>query len=409
MVIVPYAERSAPHLPADRCARPCHALAASDKGFTLVVNVEVVGGAARVRTSSLAGEHPVNTVQRDLQADCDSIAEIEASATRIERDHPSAFDQPLRLLQLAGVVHTQADALDVRELRVLPIDHRPVGWTRRDSVAAVVTTSRRWTGEKQRNRQPRPSTHARIVPALALLCPSPQGGETDVVEHWEWSRDLSRASAAGEHDRVVTMVARAPIESLQAAGSTLLEAIAADAPGTEAAADDLIGRLRERSWVGDAELMEELDVALGRAASDLLSTGISLVDLGEALQGPAGTDRAIVDLADNQVWTAEAIENSIDCGLDVPGEPDGSVLLEVVPEPHGYRDMHAFINTVDDDRLAERLEDAVRGKKSYRRFRDTLERSPKESSRWQAFTDDRQLGRARAWLAEAGYRSSTPA
>ena len=66
--------------------------------------------------------------------------------------------------------------------------------------------------------------------------------------------------------------------------------------------------------------------------------------------------------------------------------------------------MRAFIATLSDVELVEGLERSLRGKGAFRRFRNELDRDPIEASRWHAFKDDRSIGRARAWLAEAGYR-----
>ena len=74
----------------------------------------------------------------------------------------------------------------------------------------------------------------------------------------------------------------------------------------------------------------------------------------------------------------------------------------------GYRDMVEFIGTVGDPARADRLDIAIQGRGAFRRFKDTLARWPAELDRWHAFSDERQRGRARAWLADAGYRPLTP-
>jgi hypothetical protein len=67
--------------------------------------------------------------------------------------------------------------------------------------------------------------------------------------------------------------------------------------------------------------------------------------------------------------------------------------------------MVEFIGSVADERLANRLDDAIRGRGAFRRFADTLRRqSEDELSRWFEFADERKRGRARAWLADIGYR-----
>jgi hypothetical protein len=68
--------------------------------------------------------------------------------------------------------------------------------------------------------------------------------------------------------------------------------------------------------------------------------------------------------------------------------------------------MEDFITTVTDPRLAGRLHDAIAGTGAFRRFHDELSRNEAEYTRWHRWRDDRRLGRARAWLAEHGYRST---
>ncbi len=232
-------------------------------------------------------------------------------------------------------------------------------------------------------------------------------GKDEAMELREWRRALRIAAGAGDGAAVVALTRDFPDECLQEVGTALLRSAIQQALGAAEVIGACSVALRSRRWAGDEELARELDGILGAGpGSDLVPVNVALDDLGEALQGPAGSDRAIVDLETGQVWTAEAIEYSLDAGLDdVPVDPDGHRWIEVWPVPHGFDDMRAFTATVADPALAEMLERATSGPKSYRRFRDLLERSPSEASRWHAFSDDRQLGRARAWLAAAGYRS----
>ncbi|MGH2885377.1 MAG: UPF0158 family protein, partial [Solirubrobacteraceae bacterium] len=70
----------------------------------------------------------------------------------------------------------------------------------------------------------------------------------------------------------------------------------------------------------------------------------------------------------------------------------------------GYRDMELFIASVEDPGRAERLRIAITGRGAFRRFKDELARSPGELERWHVLSEERQRGRARSWLAAAGYR-----
>lgn len=53
---------------------------------------------------------------------------------------------------------------------------------------------------------------------------------------------------------------------------------------------------------------------------------------------------------------------------------------------------------------AERLAIAIRGRGALRRSKNELARWPGELERWHAFAEERHRGRARSWLAAAGYR-----
>ncbi|MGW4027787.1 UPF0158 family protein [Streptomyces sp. NPDC004838] len=70
----------------------------------------------------------------------------------------------------------------------------------------------------------------------------------------------------------------------------------------------------------------------------------------------------------------------------------------------GYRDMELFVDGLGDPALAARLRIAIAGRGAFRRFKDVLSHDERASRRYHRFHEERQLGRARAWLAEEGYR-----
>lgn len=69
----------------------------------------------------------------------------------------------------------------------------------------------------------------------------------------------------------------------------------------------------------------------------------------------------------------------------------------------GYRDMERFIEDLDDSDFADRLARAISGRGAFRRFKDRLSDRPELMTSWYAFSNDRQRGRARSWLAVEGY------
>ena len=66
--------------------------------------------------------------------------------------------------------------------------------------------------------------------------------------------------------------------------------------------------------------------------------------------------------------------------------------------------MELFIAGVADPDRTDRLRIAVDGKGAFRRFKDVVARWPDEEERWYRFSEERRRGRARQWLADAGYR-----
>ena len=64
----------------------------------------------------------------------------------------------------------------------------------------------------------------------------------------------------------------------------------------------------------------------------------------------------------------------------------------------GYNDMEAFIYTVENAELRERLDRAIRGRGAFRRFKDLLLDHLDVREDWFAFQDERQRRRALAWL-----------
>ena len=82
----------------------------------------------------------------------------------------------------------------------------------------------------------------------------------------------------------------------------------------------------------------------------------------------------------------------------------GSRFIEV-PEAgsrEGYRDMEAFIETVESPHFQELLEVAINGRGAFGRFKDVLVRYPDERERWFAFKDARMRERVCEWLADEG-------
>ena len=117
-----------------------------------------------------------------------------------------------------------------------------------------------------------------------------------------------------------------------------------------------------------------------------------------------------LSLGAGEVWPAAAIEYAQDSGdLDDDDDEEDDHRWLWVPcagSRDGYRDMELFTALVEDRDLAARLERALTGRGVFRRFKDLLAESRPELQQWYSFSDERQRGRARAWLAAEGYATT---
>jgi Uncharacterised protein family (UPF0158) len=198
-----------------------------------------------------------------------------------------------------------------------------------------------------------------------------------------------------------------PENGLQAFGDWVLAALGQYADGTAAAARRVVTALRERYWEGDDVLADQLEALLRSGAMpDLCPLRVDLDELAGILEGDPVYGGGRVDLTTGEVWPTPAVDYAREIGQedeDESDDPDKWLWVHCEGSRDGYRDMELFIGTVRDPGPADRLEIAISGQGAFRRFKDVLARWPGELDRWHAFSAERQRGRARAWLADAGY------
>jgi len=68
----------------------------------------------------------------------------------------------------------------------------------------------------------------------------------------------------------------------------------------------------------------------------------------------------------------------------------------------GHRDMQEYIWSLEDESLAKRLEDAIHGQGTFRRFKDILGRHPDALQNWFKFRDQREHQRMMDWFKSIG-------
>ena len=141
------------------------------------------------------------------------------------------------------------------------------------------------------------------------------------------------------------------------------------------------------------------------AAGGAMSLLHHLDELGEALnQSPASV--SYIDLAEATVWPGELFD--VEQGPEDFDADDSDRWLPVVGAGSraAYAVMERFIATIDSPGVASRLQAEINGSGAFRRFQAEISRHDDEYTRWHRFRDDASLGRARAWLADHGYRST---
>jgi hypothetical protein len=207
---------------------------------------------------------------------------------------------------------------------------------------------------------------------------------------------------------VVEMTAQGvPENGLQTFGDWVLAALEQHADGAAEAAHLMIAALRERGWEGDDVLADQFVALLESGAMpDLRPLPLDLDELAGILEGDPMYGGGRVDLATGEVWPTPAVDYAREIGQedeDESDDPEKWLWVHCEGSRDGYRDMELFIGTVSDPGRADLLEIAISGRGAFRRFKDVLGRWPGELDRWYTFSAERQHGRGRAWLANAGY------
>jgi hypothetical protein len=225
-----------------------------------------------------------------------------------------------------------------------------------------------------------------------------------------WDRTALRRLRTGETAVLLEGRPLAPV--LQHAGQVLL---AAGGSGDEDLVRRCVAGLLDRAAVGDDILAMELQAMLGEPVTSeypswpLTPVPVSLDVLGGCLDGDPLQGGGALDLLTGNVYPPGSLDTDRPEELDEDNESfDPDRWLYFQPDSGGgYRDMLDFAAGLPDGPLRERLSWALEGRGAFRRFRNVLhdDAYAAQLTRWTLFHDERELGRAREWLALAGYRS----
>lgn len=259
---------------------------------------------------------------------------------------------------------------------------------------------RNWSGDDGQRRVPeRP---AQRHPMLTGRWPAQE--QLEALDE----RQVRAAVLGRDVDQfLAALQGRAIDDVLQLVGSGIPMALEQRRADVESLTVSVINRLSLRASEGDDVLAEDLTALLRGEPLPGRVVPVDLEVLASELEGDAELSLGgYVDL-----HTGEVVDESLtdaamvgeDAALDVEEDPDRWLWFDKTGSREGWQDMAAFAANQRDPALRERLERAIEGRGAFRRFRD-LVHDEGLATRWRAFSQDREMGRARSFLAGAGIR-----
>jgi len=259
---------------------------------------------------------------------------------------------------------------------------------------------RRWASDDGERLPPRKPSQ----PHPMLLQAWPGRGQVPMLDLVALRESIAGNDAA----RFLAVVTGCDVDDvLQQVGAGVQIALQQRRDQAESVALSLINRLTWRGGPGDQVLAEDLLVCLRGEPLAGSAVSVDLELLSVELEGDLGVSGGgYVDLHTGEVYGDSAIDLAIvgaDAAVDVEEDPDRWLRFDRIGSRDGWRDMADFAQRQREAGLREGLERAIQGTGAFRRFRD-LVHDENIADQWYAFAAERQLGRAREFLAARGIR-----
>ncbi|QWF23368.1 hypothetical protein KM427_06495 [Nocardioides sp. LMS-CY] len=262
---------------------------------------------------------------------------------------------------------------------------------------------RRWDDDD--GETPMPRRPARPHPMLWNEWPA--GGPGVPVD----VSDLRGAIARRDIPAILAAIEGRDVDDLlQHVGVGLQIVLASDRTRGDAVAASVLNRLDLRGWPGDDILAEDLLAELRGTPPATRQVPVDLQELGSALSGGPAEPAGYLDLHTGEVIPGalvDAMDGDEAEAIDVADDPDRWLELDASGSRERWQDMADFAARQPNSDLRRRLVSATEGKGAFRRFADAIHQEDL-AAQWYPFSDDRQSGRARAWLADAGIRAVPP-
>lgn len=220
--------------------------------------------------------------------------------------------------------------------------------------------------------------------------------------------EVRAAIATADSDRFLAALTGRDIDdALQQVAAGALTALDERREKAESIAVSLINRLTWRSGPGDEELATSLLAHLRRETAPGREVAVDIDTLSDVLTGnEADSDGGYLDLRTGEVIDEVLADPSVageDLVIDVDAEPGRWLRVDRTRTRDAWQDMATFAERQRDLRLRERLESAISGAGAFRRFRDLVD-AEGLTDQWRVFSSDREVGRAREFLADNEIR-----
>lgn len=224
-------------------------------------------------------------------------------------------------------------------------------------------------------------------------------------------RELRGATYRRDVAGILTAIEGREIDDLlQHVGAALQVILAVDRPRGEPLAVSVVNRLRMRGQVGDDVLAEDLLAELHDAPVAARRLPVDLGELGIALAGDPMEPGGYLDLHTGEVipeTLTDAAYVGDDEAIDIDADPERWLRIDRSDPREQWQDMADFASGLPGRESRRRLESATEGRGAFRRFKNAVHEEGL-AARWYAFSEERQLGRARVYLADAGIRVAPP-
>lgn len=348
----------------------------------------------RVVTDQETGDELTGSPDGPIQTPLDIETTKVAAAVELDAEFQFVFDLGEEWTHRCVVGAEKVDPVEVLGIR--PAKPLPYfGWG-----SMPDQYGRRWENDDGSSRLP--TRPAQPHPMLSHTWPMGElTADVDLTE-------VRAAVATKDADRFLAAISGRQVDDvLQQVAAGIPLALDQRRAEAEPVAVSVLNRLTMRDAPGDDVLAEDL---LARLRGEPLPGRAIAVDLemlcAEMEGDPTMSSGGYLDLQTGEVYDESMADPGMvgeDLAVDVDSEPDRWLWFDRMGSRDGWRDMASFADRQRDSSLRDRLERAIEGKGAFRRFRDLVHQEGL-ADQWRAFSTDRQLGRAREWLAAEGIR-----